>query len=194
MWYQKIGNTLTKGKDNLSFWFYSIIGNMKNPESTFGKLIDKQKICYLGSIGTDGFPNIKAMLSPRKRNGIKEFFLSTNTSSQKVKAFQKDPKACLYFCDKRFYRGLMLKGTIEILQDQDSKTMLWEKGDTMYYSEGVTDPDYCVLKFTATAARYYQNFKSLDFTIDDSSVEPIEHIQPSKHLKASDHSEAQPEE
>ncbi len=165
MWYRAIKDRLRSFKSTLLFWFSGIIGNMKNPENTLGKLIDKQKICYIGSIDGEGYPNIKAMLRPRKRNGLKEFFLSTNLSSQKVQAFQKNPKACLYFCDRRFYRGLMLKGKIEILQDQDSKTMLWEKGDTMYYKEGVTDPDYCVLKFIASSARYYQNLKSVDLEI-----------------------------
>lgn len=141
--------------------------NLKNPESTFGKLISRQRVCFLGTFGLDGYPHIKAMLAPRKRNGIKEFFLSTNTSSNKVKALRKNPKACLYFCDRLFYRGLMLEGTIEILEDQDSKTMLWEKGDDKYYSEGVTDPDYCVLKFTATSARYYCRYKSFDLDMID---------------------------
>lgn len=141
---------------------------MKNPEQSFGKLIDKQKICYLGTIGADEYPHVKAMLSPRKRNGIKELFLSTNTSSNKVAALRKNPKACLYFCDRRFYRGLELKGTVEILEDQNSKTMLWEKGDSLYYKGGVTDPDYCVLKFNATSARYYNNFKSVDIDIAKS--------------------------
>ena len=104
------------------------------------------------------------MLRPRKRNGIKEFFLSTNASSHKVQALRANPKACLYFYDRIFFRGLMLEGIVEILEDQDSKTMLWEKGDTTYYHEGVTDPDYCVLKFTTTSARYYHNYKSIDIT------------------------------
>lgn len=145
---------------------------MKNPEVVFAKLIDRQRVCYIGSVDDDGYPNIKAMLRPRKRNGIREFFLSTNTSSQKVQMFRKRPEACLYFCSRLFCRGLMLKGTIEILEDQDSKTMLWEKGDLMYYREGVTDPDYCALKFTATSARYYSRLQSTDVTIsanaDDS--------------------------
>ena len=37
--------------------------------------------------------------------------------------------------------------------------------DTMYYPQGVTDPDYCVLKFTAVKGRYYSNFKSEDFEV-----------------------------
>jgi len=141
--------------------------NLKNPEATFNKLINRQKICYFGTLGLDGYPHIKAMLAPRKHNDIKEFFLSTNTSSNKVKALRKNPKASLYFCDRLLCRGLMLEGTVEILEDQDSKTMLWEKGDDKYYSEGVTDPDYCVLKFTSTSARYYGNYQSVDVQISE---------------------------
>ena len=43
---------------------------------------------------------------------------------------------------------------------------IWQEGDTMYYPLGVTDPDYCVLRFTAESGRYYSNFKSEDFSIE----------------------------
>ena len=45
-------------------------------------------------------------------------------------------KACVYFCDKRFYRGIMIKGTVEVLEDKESKEMIWQFGDTMYYKKG----------------------------------------------------------
>ena len=43
--------------------------------------------------------------------------------------------------------------------------MIWREGDTMYYPEGVTDPDSCVLTFTATSGRVYSNFHSEDFVL-----------------------------
>lgn len=138
---------------------------MRDAEKTIGNMIDKQSICYISSIDEDGFPNTKAMLKPRKRNGIKEIYLSTNTSSLKVKSFKNNSKACLYICDKRFFRGIMLKGTVEILEDQESKDMIWQVGDKMYYPKGKTDPDYCVIKFNSISARYYSNFKSEDIEI-----------------------------
>lgn len=138
---------------------------MKDIEKTFGNIIDKQKVCYISSIDNDGFPNTKAMLKPRKRNGLKEIYLSTNTSSLKVYNFRNNSKACLYFCDKRFYRGLMLKGNVQVLEEQETKDMIWKIGDTMYYKKGKTDPDYCVLKFTTSSIRYYSNFKSIDIDL-----------------------------
>lgn len=132
---------------------------MRNPQQTIGNLIDKQNVAFISSIDKDGFPNTKAMLPPRKREGIKKFWFTTNTSSIRVAQYRENPNACIYFCDKRFFRGVMLKGAMEVLTDNESKEMIWQEGDTMYYSKGVTDPDYCVLKFTAKEGRFYSNFK-----------------------------------
>lgn len=139
---------------------------MNDKEQTIGKLIDKQGVSFISSIDIEGFPNTKAMLSPRKREGIKTFFFTTNTSSMRVAQFRKNSKASIYFCDKRFYRGVMLIGIMEVLEDVASKEMIWQEGDTMYYSKGVTDPDYCVLRFTAKTGRYYTNFSSEDFIVE----------------------------
>ena len=136
---------------------------MRDTEKTIGNIIDKQPTAYISSVDKHGFPNTKAMLKPRKRNGIKEFWFTTNTSSMRVSQFSENKKACIYFCDNRFFRGVMLKGTMEVLTDPESKSMIWQEGDTIYYPLGVTDPDYCVLKFTAISGRYYSNFKSEDF-------------------------------
>ena len=138
---------------------------LKNLEETIGKMIDKAGNSFISYVDEDGYPITKAMLKPRERDGIKTFWFSTNTSSNKVKYFRENNKASIYFIDKRFFRGVSLVGTVEVLETLEAKERIWQKGDTMYYKEGVTDPDYCVLKFTATKGRYYSNFKSQDFEI-----------------------------
>ena len=60
----------------------------------------------------------------------------------------------------------MLRGVMEVLHDSAAKEMIWKQGDEMYYPQGVTDPDYCVLRFTAQNGRYYSNFKSEDFEVE----------------------------
>lgn len=138
---------------------------MRDAVQTVGNLIDKTTVSIISSVDEAGFPNTKAMLPPRKREGIKCLYFTTNTSSMRVKQYNGNPKACVYFYDKRFFKGIMLKGTMEVLQDKKSKKMIWRDGDEMYYPKGVTDPDYCVLKFTAINGRYYSNFKSEHFEI-----------------------------
>ena len=138
---------------------------MRDSEKTIGNLIDKQGVYFIASISEDGFPNMKAMLPPRKRIGIKEFYFTTNTSSMRVAQYRKNPNASIYFCDRRFVRGVMLIGHMEILEDPASKEMIWQDGDYKYYPAGVADPDYCVLKFVADRGRYYANFHSEVFEI-----------------------------
>jgi general stress protein 26 len=139
---------------------------MRDVEKTIGNLIEKRNVSFISSIDEQGFPNTKAMLPPRIREGIKTFYFTTNTSSMRVAQYKKCSNACIYFCDTRFYRGVMLRGTIEVLDDDESKQMIWREGDTMYYPKGVIDPDYCVLKFTAKDGRFYSNFHSETFEIE----------------------------
>lgn len=47
---------------------------MKDCEATIGRLIDKQTTAFISSVDPDGFPNTKAMLSPRKRIVFKHLF------------------------------------------------------------------------------------------------------------------------
>ena len=138
---------------------------LRDPEKTLGVMIDKCSIAQLCYVDRDGFPVTRAMLKPRERNGLREFFFTTNTSSEKVSALRSNPKASVYFVDRRFFRGVSLAGTAEILEDAATKARIWRDGDEQYYSQGVTDPDYCVIKVTVRKGRYYSNFKSTDFAV-----------------------------
>ena len=131
------------------------------------KFIDRQKVSFICSVDNENYPNVKAMLKPRKRNGIKEFYFSTNTSSMRVNQYINNPNAAVYFYRKGLvkYTGVMLRGKMEVLTDEETKNMIWKRGDTIYYKKGVADPDYCVLKFTAQSGRYYCDLKTESFDI-----------------------------
>ena len=130
------------------------------------EFINRQNAALVASVDEDGFPNVKAMFVPRKIEG-NSFYFTTSTSSMRTQQFLKNPKACIYFYNKgRFkYEGIMLVGTMEVLQDEAVKREIWRDGDTMYYKQGVTDPDYCVLKFTAAKGRRYCSLKSESFEL-----------------------------
>lgn len=136
--------------------------------SKIEKFIDKQKVSFICSVDDNNYPNVKAMLKPRKRIGLKEFYFSTNTSSLKVNQYKNNANASIYFYHKGIikYVGVLLKGKMEVLTDQSTKDMIWKKGDTIFYKNGVTDPDYCVLKFTSESGRYYCDLKTENFSIE----------------------------
>ena len=60
----------------------------------------------------------------------------------------------------------VLRGSMEVLTDAATKQMIWREGDTKYYPGGVTDPNYCVLKFTATDGRFYSDYYPRSFIIE----------------------------
>ena len=140
---------------------------MKTRENII-EFILKQKVAFIASVDEDGFPNMKAMFVPRKIEKNR-FYFTTNTSSMRSQQFMKNSKASIYFYNKgRFrYESVMLIGTMEVLQDENTKKEIWRAGDTMFYKQGVTDPDYCVLKFTAIKGRHYCDLKTESFNIED---------------------------
>ena len=140
---------------------------MKNSAKTIGDLIDRQSVSFISSVDEKGYPNTKAMLAPVKREGIKNFYWHTNSPSMRIKQYQYNSKACIYFCDKRFFRGVMLIGTMEVVDDKDIKKELWKDEFSMYYQGGMDGGDFIILKFTANNGRYYSNFHSEDFEIDE---------------------------
>ena len=137
-----------------------------HPEQFVSELLEGQNLSFIGSVDEEDFPQIRAMLRPRMREGIKTIYFSTNTPTNKVRHFLKNPKACVYFCDPAAFRGALLVGAMEVLETPQYKEMLWRKGDELYYPGGVTDPAYCALRFTALKGRIYSNFHSEAFVIE----------------------------
>lgn len=127
------------------------------------RLVESQAVVYVASVDGDGFPNVKAMLAPRVREGLRTFWLTTNTSSMRVAQFRCNERAALYFCDEQRFLGVQLRGTMEVLEDAASRRLVWREGDTEYYPSGVDDPDYCVLRFTAQEGRIYSDYHSENF-------------------------------
>lgn len=127
-------------------------------------LADNSAIVMLGTNGEDSVPNIKAMLK-MENEGLKTIWLSTNTSSRRVARLLRDPRACLYFLDMEQWKGLMLVGAVEVLQDAASRQRLWREGFERYYPLGVTDPDYTVLRFTARQGNYYHALANVTFEL-----------------------------
>jgi len=129
-------------------------------------LVERSFIAMLGTVDANGYPNIKAMLNVGHA-GLRTVWFSTNTSSKRVAQSLKNPKTCVYYVDEKQFKGLMLVGTIEVLQDAESKQRFWHTGDERYYPLGVTDPDYSVLRFTAAWGNYYHGLSNITFNIGE---------------------------
>lgn len=75
------------------------------------QFIAKQKTAFIASVNEQGYPVIRALSAPRRIDG-NEIYFSTNTSSNKVKQYLANNKACVYFCKrgKVKYQGVAMTG------------------------------------------------------------------------------------
>lgn len=121
----------------------------------------------ISCVGEDGYPLTKAVSPAKYREDIKEIYFCTNTSSKFVSEIRANNKASVYFySQKLLWEGCMLKGSMEIVEDMEIKEKFWlDKFKNAYPEKSFTDPDFCLLKFTAIAGRYYSMFKPTDFEI-----------------------------
>lgn len=129
-------------------------------------LRENSTVAYLGSSDSEGYPAIRAMLV-LEHDALRTQYFSTNTSSGKVTELLANPKASVYYCRPEAYEGVLFIGEMEVCHDQPTKDFLWREGFERYYPEGVTDPDYCVLKFTAKRGRIYGGPNKMEFGIDE---------------------------
>jgi len=127
-------------------------------------LANAAEIVMLGTNGDNGYPHIKAMLK-MENEGLKTIWFSTNTSSKRIAQLKRDPKTCVYFVDFENRMGLMLIGEVEILQDANARERLWREGYERYYPQGIDDPDYSVLRFTAEWGNYYHALQNVTFSL-----------------------------
>ncbi|HAN44660.1 MAG TPA: pyridoxamine 5'-phosphate oxidase [Ruminococcaceae bacterium] len=118
----------------------------------------------LGTVDESGIPQLKAMIKT-SANGLKEFWFCSNTSSKRVKQIQKNPNASLYFYDEKTFEGLMLTGKAEVSYDDEKRKAFWNDGMKKYYPLGYTDPDFALIRFTASKGNYYHRLKNFDFDI-----------------------------
>lgn len=138
----------------------------KKIQSEIRGLRDQCGVAYVGSVRGDGFPQVKAMLVA-EHDDMKVHYFSTNLSSKRAAQFTENPKACVYYCHEREFRGALFTGTIEVCTDHDTKALIWHNGDEMYYPNGVDDEDYCVYKFTAETVNYYHGLSNETFPIEE---------------------------
>ena len=138
--------------------------------SEIKKLRKSSKFAYVGSVNEDGFPQIKCMFTI-KSDDVRVHYFSTNTSSRRVAQFLSNPNASVYYCNETMFKGAMFTGKMEVCEDNKTKERFWNKGDEKYYPKGVTDPDYCILKFNAESVNYYHGLSNTTLSIDEAETE-----------------------
>jgi len=138
------------------------------PREKAEQLHKKVNTFILSCVGSDGYPLTKAVVPGKHRESLSEIYFCTNTSSKFVAEISRNPKSNVYFYSRKivWYKGCFLKGNMEIVTDMSIKEKYWQSiFKNAYPQKSFTDPDFCVLRFTPIAGRFYADFKVADFEI-----------------------------
>ncbi|MCL1845452.1 MAG: pyridoxamine 5'-phosphate oxidase family protein [Defluviitaleaceae bacterium] len=113
------------------------------------QILKKTSNVHLGVVNEKGCPVVMVM-SLINPECISEIYLSTTLDSNKAKSLQKNNKASV--CISTTTYNITLTGEAEILTDQETKSKCWQNWFVEVYPDGETDPNYCIIKFTAKHA------------------------------------------
>lgn len=120
-------------------------------------LINAQTVALLNTVDESGFPSARAM-SILSRNGIKEFYFTTNATSLKVEQIKKSGKTSLYFYDADTFRSVNLIGHTYIT---DNETEFENEPNF----EVLNEDNYLILHFIANKCRYFNGSKTYTFLL-----------------------------
>jgi len=104
---------------------------------------------YLGVIDENGCPSVSTV-SPLRPESIHEAYFGTSPDANKTQRLLKDKRASV--CYHKGGDNITLVGEAEVLTDQATKSRVWESWFIEHFPGGETDPNYCVIKFTAQRA------------------------------------------
>lgn len=134
--------------------FFPHLKRWKTPgeKSLIEKAVDLLAQCpdvTVASINADGFPRPVPM-AKGQTSGCNEVWMATGADSEKVADFKKNPKAGL--CYSRNGASVALRGTVEIVTDDNIRTEMWQDWYINHFHGGPSDPNYVLLHFIGTEA------------------------------------------
>jgi general stress protein 26 len=119
---------------------------------------------YVGLIDDDGYPMVST-IAPVDPENIFEVYFVTGIHSNKYKCLQNNKRGSI--CFHAGGDNITLIGEAEILTDQSSKSSFWKNDFAEFFPNGVSDPTYCVIKFTTRRVIIWMDGKVSTFTLDE---------------------------
>lgn len=139
------------------------------------ELMSISEVACLSTLNHEGFPETRALMN---LNNSQQFpalvdftsegdlvaYLTTNTASYKMDNIRENPKTSIYYYKEGRQDGLMLMGTMEIVEDMELKKAFWHEGWKVFFPKGVEDSDYTLLRLKPDLAKGYHNMENYKLT------------------------------
>ena len=117
------------------------------------QIIEKNPIVSFGTLGADGWPDLRVLLIATK-DGVESIWFATSTDSPKIAELKQNPKAVLYGYELEPMAEFRLFGNVELLNDPASRRKAWQDDFTQYFPDGVDSPEMIVLRFNTDHGIY----------------------------------------
>lgn len=149
---------------------------MKMEKDEFIELVKeltvKPSAGFLATVNNKGNPEIRAIENLRcpeiydshPANVIAEYtnnpltvYICTTASSLKMKQISENNNVAVYFSIPKEYKGVMLEGKIEILDDENFKKKIWHENWITIFKKGKEDPDYMIIKLEPKRLKGYHH-------------------------------------
>lgn len=127
-------------------------------------IIKTAESVFLSTIDSDGAPVTRAMLN-LPDNSLEKIWFTTNTSSRKVKQIQKNEQGSAYFCLPMKWKGVLLQGTVSVVESLEMKHQIWQPNWSIYYPIGVEDPDFTLLLLQPEKGFLYNQMQKSEFQL-----------------------------
>ncbi len=128
---------------------------IKEIEEMAEELLDSCKVAALTSINENGYPRT-CLLSKAKNVGFSDIYFVTSKRSKlngKATHFENNPKASVcYFCEGD---SVTLIGNVEFIEDRELQESIWNESDRRFFSKGIDDPKFRLLKFHTIEATFW---------------------------------------
>ena len=122
-----------------------------------------------GVIDESGYPSVSAISLCNPEN-ISELYFATTLDSNKAKRLQKNKKASINCYTSM--NNITLVGETEIISDQETKSKCWRAWQAWVargadvHPGGVSDPDYCYIKFTTKRVALWIDEEGAEFALE----------------------------
>jgi general stress protein 26 len=111
------------------------------------------KVVYMATNGSHGHPNVRAM-STAKTDGVKTMWFVTDAGSSKAAELANDNKSVVYAMAPRGAGECRVWGSVDILDDEESRQSVWREDFEEHFSDGPDSPELRVLRFNISNGVY----------------------------------------
>ncbi|MGL6194378.1 MAG: pyridoxamine 5'-phosphate oxidase family protein [Thermoguttaceae bacterium] len=120
--------------------------NASEAKSRVQVLLEKIPFVSFGTLGTDGWPDLRVLLIAAK-DGVETLWFATSTEATKIKELKTNPKAVVYGYDMESMSEFRLFGKVELLSDTASRQKVWKEDFTQHFPDGIDSPNMIVMRF-----------------------------------------------